>query len=165
MLQFRLENSFTFRIKTWYLIMASGRSGKPWCPCGKTQLADLTPAARMRWAEAEGVSWSMYSERQAYFRFCQSCHMKYFPNDLRPVVGNRYSQPGTSLWQSACEKSCIKCASVHVSSHPGTACANATYLDPSATCGAHEHLTSSKNYSWHRSTYKNTRSRHTLDAN
>ena len=30
--------------------------GKPWCPCGKKKLSDLSPAARVRWADVEGMS-------------------------------------------------------------------------------------------------------------
>ena len=30
--------------------------GKPWCPCGKKKLSDLSPAARVRWAEVEEMS-------------------------------------------------------------------------------------------------------------
>ena len=60
-------------------------------------LSDLSAAARVRWAESEGVSWSWYSDKQAYFHICQPCHMGYFPNDVRPKVGNRNTRPAASL--------------------------------------------------------------------
>ena len=75
--------------------------GKPFCYCGQRHLSDLSAAARVRWAESEGVSWSWYSDKQAYFHICQPCHMEYFPNDVRPEVGNRNTRPAASLWHNA----------------------------------------------------------------
>ena len=72
-------------------------SGKPFCYCGQRHLSDLSAAARVRWAESEGVSWSWYSDKQAYFHICQPCHMECFPNDVRPKVGNRNTRPVASL--------------------------------------------------------------------
>ena len=71
------------------------------CYCGQRHLSDLSAAARVRWAGSERVSWSWYSDKQAYFHFCQPCYMEYFPNDVRPKVGNRNTRPAVSLWHNA----------------------------------------------------------------
>ena len=78
-------------------------SGKPKCTCG-TALSQLSPAMLRRWADHEGQRWYRLSSRQAYFRFCTTCHSQRWPSDIRSR--NRYSRPGGSYFQRIPPPSC-----------------------------------------------------------
>ena len=61
----------------------SRASGKPMCPCGRTTLSQLTHKALITWAEFEGERWTWHSSNQAYFKYCEACHMFVWPRDGR----------------------------------------------------------------------------------
>ena len=43
-------------------------SGKPWYPCGRKQLSQLSLGMRERWATDQGEKWHWKTPQQAYFR-------------------------------------------------------------------------------------------------
>jgi hypothetical protein len=79
--------------------MASRSSGKPMCPCGRTFRSRLSPRMLIVWASSEGRKWSWQSDAQAYFRYCEDCHMKHaWPEDLR--CKGPHCKPKPSSWRS-----------------------------------------------------------------
>ena len=83
---------------------AMGTTGPPLCPCCGTALAQLkTTELQAAWAPREGVSWSS-SARRPYFHFCQPCHMRIWPEDVRPPHSNRFCRPGQPSWQGRGER-------------------------------------------------------------
>ena len=63
-------------------------------------LATLSETLRREWRLFEGVCWSWYSGRQAYWHLCVPCHNEVFSHLPRALRANRYnSAPTLPGWQ------------------------------------------------------------------
>ena len=69
--------------------------GKPVCACG-SKLTRLSDRMLLVWADHEGERWNWHTDVQAYFRFCQICHMKMWPEDMR--CRGKNCRPLTARW-------------------------------------------------------------------
>ena len=77
----------------------SGQPGCPGCRSGRL-LATLSETLRREWRLFEGVCWSWYSGRQAYWHLCVPCHNEVFSHLPRALRANRYnSAPTLPGWQ------------------------------------------------------------------
>jgi hypothetical protein len=77
------------------------------CKCGKKRTELLSPMLRAKWSDDRGRKWDWYSNTQAYWFYCESCHMALWMADRRCRNGN--SKPGPKLptgsdAQAACKK-------------------------------------------------------------
>ena len=58
--------------------------GKPFCPCGKTKLSNLSPDLQLKWASSENEKWfRLETQNLAYFRYCKDCHKLRWKDDKR----------------------------------------------------------------------------------
>jgi len=63
-----LGSSLFWRLFDSDCIMSAGsKSGQPWCSCGRTLLANMSPHLRENWKILEFTCWSWTSENQAYW--------------------------------------------------------------------------------------------------
>ena len=96
-----LGSSLFWRLFASGCTMATGsKSGQPWCSCGRTLLANLSPSLRENWKIWEFTCWSWTSENQAYWHFCVPCHNREWSHLPRPLVGNRYTKPPPMHFQN-----------------------------------------------------------------
>ena len=63
---------------------AAHRSGKPVCPCGQSELSNLSPSLQRTWAASGGEKWYyLRAGHTAFFRYCRTCHQELWPEDKR----------------------------------------------------------------------------------
>ena len=71
--------------------------GKPFCECGRRKLSNLSPKLQLTWAASENEKWSrLEGGTLAYFKFCQECHMRRWPDDMRQQ--GPWCRPAVAPW-------------------------------------------------------------------
>jgi hypothetical protein len=57
--------------------------GPPKCKCGKKRTELLSLWLRTRWSDDRGIKWDWHSVTQAYWFYCEGCHMAIWMSDRR----------------------------------------------------------------------------------